>query len=157
MDWPNSNDLSQMGAMSPAGAPTNIAPGGGGFSLNPLSWFGGNSNNGGAINAPSTPGLGANTGAAGLGFGANLGTGQLALSGLGTLGNLWTAWNATQLANKSFDFTKNLATTNLDNSVTSYNTNLSDKINARYAQEGQSSQSAQAYINANKLTAGSIG
>jgi hypothetical protein len=96
--------------------------------------------------APGAAGNSFNTG-----FGANIGTGQLALGGLQTLGNLWTAWNANQLAQKSFDFNKTLASDNYTNQSTSYNTNLNDIASARAKMENQTPGQEQAYVSANQL------
>jgi hypothetical protein len=94
---------------------------------------------GGAVNGAATP------------FGMNIGTGQLAMSGLSALGNLWNAYQANNLAKQSFDFTKGMATTNLGNQVQSYNTSLADRANSRAVQENQTPASAQAYIGANQM------
>jgi len=106
----------------------------------------------------SASGLGSNLGvggASGAGFntglGLNVGTGQLALGGLSTLGNLWTAWNATQLAQKSFDFNKQLASDNYSNQAGAYNTNLNNIASSRAKMENQSPGQEQAYVNANQL------
>jgi len=84
-------------------------------------------------------------------IGPNVGTGQLALGGLQTLGNLWTAWNAEQLAQQSFNFNKTLASDNYTNQAQSYNTKLTDTANTRAAMENQTQGQAQNYINANQL------
>lgn len=90
----------------------------------------------------------------GLGFGLNLDTAKLALSGLGTIGNLWAAFQAQKLAKKQFDFTKRITETNLANQVQSYNTTLEDRGRSRAFAEGQSASDAQAYIDKNRLTTG---
>ena len=141
------------GAYSPVGG---VIPSFGdmnGFDLSKLLNWKANSMATPATAASITPpaNLGGNLGpATGLGF--NIGTGQLALGGLQTLGNLWTAWNATNLANKQFDFQKDVTNTNLNNSIKSYNTNLEDKINSRFFTEGKSMAAALDFINAHKLT-----
>lgn len=89
------------------------------------------------------------TAKSGLGF--NVGTGQLLLGGLGTLGSLWTAWNATDLAKKQFDFQKKMSTANYMNQMQTYNTNLEDKIRARYAMENKAPDQASAYITSHQL------
>lgn len=104
--------------------------------------------------APGSGGL-FGIGGAGAGFntslGLNVGTGQLALGGLSTLGNLWTAWNATQLAQKSFDFNKKLSSDNYTNQADAYNTNLGNIGRSRAVAENQSAATAQAYQDNNKL------
>lgn len=89
--------------------------------------------------------------ASGLGF--NLPTGQLALSGLAALGNLWGAYSANKLARDQLDFTKSAFQTNLKNSLSSYNTALEDRARARGATEGQSQEQVQSYIDKNRLSA----
>lgn len=100
----------------------------------------------------ATPG--ANSGLFGIsGLGANLPTLQLGVQGLSSLASLYTGLQALGLAKDQFNFNKQLATTNLNNSVQSYNTALSDRANARAVTEGQTPAQAQAYIAANKLSA----
>lgn len=84
-------------------------------------------------------------------LGMNIGTGQLALSGLSTLSNLYTAWNAVDLANKNYNLTKATSQANLDNTVKTYNNTLEDKITSRYNTEGRSSADASSYISSHKL------
>lgn len=93
------------------------------------------------------------TGGNGAGLGFNIGTGQLVLGGLSALGNLWGAQKQFKLAEDQFDFTKKIATTNLNNQVKSYNTALEDRIRSRAAMEGSSSAEAEAYLNKNRLSA----
>lgn len=94
---------------------------------------------------------GAAGGLAATGLGANIGTAQLALGGLSTLGNLWTAWNATDLAKKQFKFQSQLASDNYTNQSQAYNTNLTDRESARGAMENLSPGQVAAYNNANSL------
>ena len=86
-----------------------------------------------------------------VGLGWNIGTGQLALSGLGALGNLWSAWNANNLANRTFNFQRNMAERNLTNQTQSYNTQLEDRARARAHTEGQSAAERDAYVARNRL------
>lgn len=88
----------------------------------------------------------------GNGLGFNVPTAQLALAGLGTLGNLWGAFQAQKLAKKQFNFTKDITNTNLANQIKSYNTALADRGRSRAAMEGQSAAEAQAYIDQNSLS-----
>lgn len=89
----------------------------------------------------------------GTGLGLNIGTGQLALGGLSALSNLWGANKQLRLAEDQFDFTKKIATTNLNNQVKSYNTALEDRTRSRVAMEGSSAAEAEAYIDKNRLSA----
>jgi len=86
------------------------------------------------------------------GLGMNLDTLKLGLSGLGTIGNLWAAFEARNLAKKQFNFTKDVTNTNLANSIQSYNTALEDRARSRAKVEGQSSGEMQGYIDKNKLS-----
>ena len=88
---------------------------------------------------------------AGTPLGFNLGTGQLVLGTIGTLGNLWAAFQAQKLAKEQFDFQKGVTNTNLANQIQSYNTSLVDRINARSFMQGDSQETTDAYIAANSL------
>lgn len=94
------------------------------------------------------PGMGAT---AGTGLGFNLGTTNLVLGGIGTIGNLWMAYQAQKLAKEQFAFQKDITNANFANQLQSYNTTLTDKINSRTAQEGGDTADAQAYVDNNKL------
>jgi hypothetical protein len=106
------------------------------------------------MGAPGT--MGSMTGP-GTTLGLNTGTGQLAVGGLQTLGNLWNAYQSNALAQKTFNFNKDLTNTNLANQTQAYNTTLAGQATARSAQENQSPQQALDFINANKLTNKTIG
>lgn len=95
------------------------------------------------------PGMGQTTAGTGLGF--NLGTANLVLGGIGTIGNLWMAYQAQKLAKEQFAFQKDITNANFANQLQSYNTTLTDKINSRTAQEGGDTADAQAYVDNNKL------
>lgn len=71
------------------------------------------------------------------GFGANVPTFQLALSGLSTIGNLWGAFQAQKLAKQQFNFTRDITNTNLGNQIKSYNTQLQDRASNRAIVEGK--------------------
>lgn len=157
MDWLNSlmsggnGSSSSGGSNLPAG--TQLLP-------NYGPTLNGNPLNTSSLVDASGNGITGGTGAMGTGsaatsnastpFGPNLGTGQLAFSGLQTLGNLWNAYQSGQMASKTFDFTKNLANTNLANQTQAYNTNLAGQATARYAQENNPGGAA-GYIKANQL------
>ena len=84
-------------------------------------------------------------------LGMNLGTGQLALGGIGTIGNLWSAWQAQKLAKEQFNYQKGITDTNLANQIQSYNTALSDRINSRGFVQGDSQSTIDQYIEENSL------
>ena len=81
----------------------------------------------------------------------NLGTANLVLGGIGTIGNLWMAYQAQKLAKEQFAFQKDITNANFANQLQSYNTALTDKINSRTAQEGGDTADAAAYIDKNQL------
>lgn len=85
------------------------------------------------------------------GFGMNLPTFQLGLSGLMGLGNLYGAYQSNKLANKSFDYSKSMADKNYKNTVASYNTALEDQRNVRGVMEGKSQAQVQSEIDRNRL------
>ena len=84
-------------------------------------------------------------------LGMNLGTGQLVLGGIGTIGNLWSAWQAQKLAKEQFNYQKGITETNLANQIQSYNTELSDRMNARGFVQGDSQSTIDQYIEENSL------
>ncbi len=94
---------------------------------------------GGLNNSLSTP------------LGMNLGTGQLVLGGIGTIGNLWSAWQAQKLAKEQFNYQKGITDTNLTNQIQSYNTALSDRINSRGFTQGDSQSTIDQYIEENSM------
>lgn len=98
------------------------------------------------IQAPAMPQT-----TAGTGLGFNLGTGQLVLGSIGTLGNLWAAFQAQKLAKEQFEFQKGVMNTNLANQIQSYNTSLSDRIVARGYMQGDSQETVDKYIADNSL------
>lgn len=89
-------------------------------------------------------------------FGGNgstglLGLGQLGLGAFGAFNGMVGANRAYGMAKDQFNFTKNLANTNLTNQIQSYNTALADRARARAAMEGRDQASADRYIEENKL------
>uniref|UniRef100_A0AAU6W0D4 Uncharacterized protein n=1 Tax=Pseudomonas phage Arace01 TaxID=3138526 RepID=A0AAU6W0D4_9VIRU len=88
----------------------------------------------------------------GTGLGFNTQTGQLALSGLGSLYSLFASNKALGLAQDQFDFTKKTTNTNLRNQTQSYNTALEDKITARAAMQGNDSNYVNDYLQKNRLS-----
>lgn len=134
-------DLPQYGPV-PATNPNNMAI------SNYLS--SGMQTNTGSNLAPTSP-LASGIQAPGMGLGFNLGTANLVLGGIGTIGNLWMAYQAQKLAKEQFAFQKDITNANFANQLQSYNTTLTDKINSRTAQEGGDTADAQAYVDNNKL------
>jgi hypothetical protein len=96
-------------------------------------------------------GLGDVGGIGNSGHGFNIGTAQLALGGLQTIGALWNAWQANKLAKQQFNFQKDFANANLANQIKSYNTALEDRSRSRAFTEGQDAATAQAYVDHNRL------
>lgn len=96
-------------------------------------------------------GMGNNTGQPG--FFSQNGAGQFALGAIQTLGSLWNSFQQNKMARQSFDFQKKAYETNLANQTQSYNTELTDRIQARYATEGRPNAAADAaaYVEKNKL------
>ena len=94
---------------------------------------------GGMNNSLSTP------------LGMNIGTGQLLLGGIGTIGNLWAGWQAQKLAKEQFNYQKDITDTNLANQIQSYNTALSDRMVARGFVQGDSQSTIDQYIEENSL------
>jgi hypothetical protein len=90
---------------------------------------------------------------AGSGFGFNMGTAQLGLDGLKTIGNLYGAYQANKLANEQFDFSKKFAEKNLTNQTQSYNDRMADTLNARGFTAGTSKEVTASEIERRKLTA----
>ena len=84
-------------------------------------------------------------------LGMNLGTGQLVLGGIGSIGNLWSSWQAQKLAKEQFNYQKGITDTNLANQIQSYNTALSDRINARGFVQGDSQSTIDQYIEENSM------
>lgn len=121
-----------------------------------LSSFGsgyGNMNANYGLNQPNMLAMGGNQAGGFLdGLGMNMGTAKLGLEGINSIGNLWNAFQAQKLANKQFEYTKNVTDTNLINSIKSYNTTLEDRINSRAKVQGMSSAESQAYIDKNRLS-----
>ena len=84
-------------------------------------------------------------------FGMNIPTAQLGLTGLGTLGDLWSSFQSNKLARDSFNFQKGMAEKNYANQIKSYNTALTDRATTRGFVQGDSTEMTQQYINDNKL------
>lgn len=86
------------------------------------------------------------------GFGLNLGTAGAAIGGLNALGSFLQGNQALKLGKDQFKFQKELANTNLNNSIKSYNTALEDRLTARGAVQGDDPTLTQEKIDRNRLT-----
>ncbi|MNO13155.1 hypothetical protein D3C76_27830 [compost metagenome] len=86
------------------------------------------------------------------GFGANLPTAGLALSGLQALSGLIQGNKAMNLAKDQFKFTKDITNTNLNNQIKSYNTALTDRLTSRAVAQGMSNEERDRLIAANSLS-----
>ena len=94
---------------------------------------------GGLNNSLSTP------------LGKYIGTGQLVLGGIGTIGNLWSAWQAQNLAKEQFNYQKGITNTNLANQIQSYNTALTDRITSRGFTQVDRQSTIDQYIEENSM------
>ena len=96
---------------------------------------------------------GAGAGIGGGGFFSPGGGFSMVLGGVQTLGNLWNSFQANKQAKKSFEFQKEAFYTNLENQEQSYNTELEDRISARYATEGRADVAGEtaSYMEKNRL------
>lgn len=84
-------------------------------------------------------------------LGPNIGTGQLALGAIGTIGNLWAAWQAQKLAKEQFNFQKGITNTNLANQIQTYNTALNGLAESRGYMQGDSADQTATYVEENQL------
>jgi hypothetical protein len=107
------------------------------------------------ITPPVAPTLGGQQAGGGMkaGFFSQYGPAQFGLSAIQTLGSLWNSFQQNKMAKQSFNFQKEAYQTNLENQTQSYNTELEDRINARYATEGRANAAADAasYVEKNRL------
>lgn len=86
------------------------------------------------------------------GLGLNIPSLQLGLGGIQGLANLYNSFAANRLARDQFQFTKDVTNTNLNNSISSYNTALEDRARARGVAEGQTGDQVSDYIARNRLS-----
>lgn len=83
----------------------------------------------------------------------NIGAGIQGLASLASsFGNLYMGNKALKFAKDQFNFQKDLANTNLNNSIKSYNTKLGDIANTRSVMETGSTGKYDNWYNDNKLT-----
>lgn len=91
------------------------------------------------------------------GLGMNMPTFGLAINGLQTLGSLWAAYNAQDIAKKQLNFSKGIANANLANQTQAYNTSIADRARSRGVVEGQSASQVADYITQNSLAKRTVG
>lgn len=104
-------------------------------------------------NASNTPALNGVSGAGAIGqLGMNIPTFQLGLGAVNSLANIYGGFQANKLAKDQLSFTKSVTNTNLNNQIKSYNTALEDRARSRAVAENRDQSSADAYIEANKLS-----
>lgn len=78
--------------------------------------------------------------------------GNLALSGLGTIGGLISGFGSLSLAKKNYRLQRDTLNTNMNNQIKAYNTALEDKARSRAVVEGQTDEERDSYIEANKAS-----
>lgn len=137
-----------MPTVNPGAAMANVGTGGATGMVAPTSMAP-------TVQPPTVPGAvpGGVGGAAKPGFFSEFGPAQFALGAIQTLGSLWNSFQQNKLAKQSFQFQKEAFQTNLENQEQSYNTELEDRINARYVTEGRTNVEADkaAYLEKNRL------
>lgn len=74
------------------------------------------------------------------------------LQGLQTIAGIVNANKVNKLARDQFNFQKGVANTNLNNTISSYNTRLADRARSRGFVEGQSQDQVDEYVNNNRLS-----
>lgn len=107
-------------------------------------------NNGAAV--PNVMGQGQG-GQGNPGFFQQGGAGGFALGAIKVLGSLWNSFQQNKMAKQQFAFQKEAYQTNLKNQTQTYNTELQDRINARYVTEGRADVQGDVknYVDKNKL------
>lgn len=106
------------------------------------NWFGG---------SDSSSDAGTETNQTQVGFGFNMPTLTLGIQGLSALGNLWSGYQASKMAQRQYNLAKEAYQTNLANSIKSYNTALTDRIRTRAAMETGDKNAYDSYLEENKL------
>ena len=76
---------------------------------------------------------------------------DIGIGAIGTLGSLWNSFQQNKLAKKSLAFQEKTFDINLRNNTKTYNTQLEDRIRARYNTEGRSGE-ADAKIEQDRLS-----
>ena len=110
------------------------------------SWFDGYGSNSAYSNqvSPTITGAPATGGLKGwLSNGQNLGT---VIQGFGTVAQAYLGWQAMKQAKQQLNFQKEAFNANLNNSISSYNTSLEDKIRGRTSNYEGKEADVQAYL-----------
>jgi hypothetical protein len=84
-------------------------------------------------------------------FGWNLGTLDLVLGGVKTIGGLWAAWQQNKLAKQQLAMQKETTNINLANQISAYNTALEDKTRHRASYQELPQSESDAYLASHKL------
>lgn len=79
-------------------------------------------------------------------LGWNMPTAQLGLQGIGALGNLWSAFQAGNMAKKQFGLQRDMANANLNNQISSYNTALESKARDASMMRGDTGSAVGSYV-----------
>lgn len=87
-------------------------------------------------------------------LGMNANTFMGGLDFLGGINNMYGSFQAQRNAKKQFNFMKDIANTNLNNQIKSYNTSLTDRANNRAHFGGWTPEQTQSYIEQNSLKRG---
>lgn len=85
------------------------------------------------------------------GFFGKGGAAQMGIGAIGTLGQLWGAFQQNKIAKKSLALQERTFETNLSNQTKTYNTELEDRIATRYAAEGRDQSEVDSYVEKNRL------
>lgn len=90
-------------------------------------------------------------------FGWNLGSLDLVLGGIKTIGGLWAAWQENKLAKEQLKLQQQTTNANFANQVSAYNTALEDKTRHRASFNELPQAEADAYLASHKLDKVNIG
>lgn len=74
------------------------------------------------------------------------------MDGIGSIGGLWGSIQQNKIAKQQLALSREAYNTNMNNTIQSYNTQLADRIRARYIMEGRSEAEMQEYIEKNSLS-----
>lgn len=104
------------------------------------------------LQAPAFDILGQSRAGGTSGLGLNVPTAQLGLQGLSSLAGLYTGFKSLGLAKDQFNFQKDFANTNLNNSIQSFNNGLEDRLRTRAQFNQDTPESARETFERQKLT-----
>lgn len=82
------------------------------------------------------------------------GMARFGLDAVTGLGELWAANQALKLSKEQFNFNKEFATRNMENSIQTHNTRLTDRATSRAVMQGQTDAERDAYIAQHRLPGG---